>query len=230
MSATHRRSGGSHSESFALRRTEPDDVARPSCADRPFTAEELAAQPQLQLLQVDAACDLSGRAATNLASFDWNDHENFRHASDGLFGRGTSRESCVEPLEGATSIGTSKSVTKVLAALATAAWLTGCSTAKSPDHCGGNCLQAAAGQSFQAPAPDDVSTEGGGLGHFDGRARDVVPVPVVSKTVGAGGAASNQESSGTGRAVRDRSGLVDAWPEAGPPKSHLTTWTGLSKG
>jgi hypothetical protein len=224
MSATHHRSGGSRTDSFVSRRTEPDDVARPACADRPLRAEDLAAQPQLQLLQVDAASGPSGRAATNLASFERLDRNDSRRDF-----YGTSRESSIDSSGVATSIATSKSATKVLAALATAAWLTGCS-AKSPDHDGGgNCLQAAAGQSFEAPAPDDVSTEGGGLGHYDGRARDVVPVPVVNKTVGAGGAASNQESSGAGRAVRDRSGLVDAWPEAGPPKSRLTTHAGLSR-
>jgi len=91
-------------------------------------------------------------------------------------------------------------------------------------------LQAAAGPSFQAPAPDDVSTEGGGLGHYDGRARDVAPVPVVRQTAGAGGAASNQESAGAGRAVRDRRGLVDAWQEAEPSRLRLTTRAALSKG
>src|SRR5689334_23326292 len=93
MTATHHRSGGSHTANSAPRRTEPDDVARPEYDDRPCRAEDLAAQPHLPLLQVDAASGSSGRAATNLASFDWNDHEDSRHGFDGRFGRETSRGS-----------------------------------------------------------------------------------------------------------------------------------------
>jgi hypothetical protein len=131
----------------------------------------------------------------------------------------------------ATTARTSARTTAVLATLATMAWLTGCSAAKSDDE-GGVCLQAAAGQSSKAPAPDDSSTEGGGLSQTqgNGRARDVVPVPGLHETAGAGGAASNQESSGSDRAVRDRSGLVDAWPEVGPTRSHPTVRAGLSNG
>lgn len=131
----------------------------------------------------------------------------------------------------ATAARTGARTTAVLATLATMAWLTGCSAAKSAND-GGVCLQAAAGQSSKAPAPDDSSTEGGGLSQIQGhgRARDVDPVPGLQETAGAGGAASNQESSGSERAIRDRSGLVDAWPEVEPPKSHLTIRAGLSKG
>lgn len=131
----------------------------------------------------------------------------------------------------ATAARTGARTAAILATLATMMWLTGCSAAKSAND-GGACLQAAAGQSFKAPAPDDSSTEGGGLSQIQGhgRARDVVPVPGLHETVGAGGAASNQESSGSDRAVRDRSGLVDAWPEVEPPKSRLTVRAGLSKG
>lgn len=199
MSATTCRSRGSQTESFASRCNEPDDVARP-------TLDDLAAEPHLQLLQVDATPGFSGRAASS-----------FAQAGSVTDGAGA----VLEP---------SKSATKLLAALATTALLSGCA-AKS--HHQSNCLQAAAGPSFETPAPDDVSTEGGGLSHHqrdEGRARDVVPVPVVMRTVGAGGAASNQESSGTGRAVRDRRGLVDAWPEAGTKSPDLTARAGLSKG
>jgi hypothetical protein len=217
MSATNYRSRGSQTDRFASRRTEPDDVARPTFGD-------LAAEPHLQLLQVDATSGFAGRTASAfvLARSGFADGAGApSHARSFTDGAGA----VLEP---------SKSATRLLAALATTALLSGC-VAKShdPSKDPSNCLQAAAGPSFEAPAPDDVSTEGGGLsGHQrdDGRARDVVPVPVVIKTAGAGGAASNQESSGTGRAVRDRSGLVDAWPEAGRERSGLTARAGLSKG
>ncbi len=222
-SATRHRSGGSHSEEFDSRFAEPDDVARP-------TLEDLAAQPQLQLLHVTEAVGPSGRAATTLASSAWNDREETRHAVAGRFGLDPSRGASTGHSKNANQLGPSRSATRLLAALAAAAWLSGCSTASVPDRKEGNCLQAAAGQSFEAPAPDDVSTEGGGLGHFDGRARDVVPVPVVRETVGAGGAASNLESTRSGGTARDRSGLVDAWPEVGPPRTDLTTRSVLSKG
>jgi hypothetical protein len=243
MSATHLRSGGSHTEDSASRRLEPDDVARPTLALQVFepddvarptlpsretepdrfarpTLDDLAAQPQLQLLQVGAASGPSDRAATAFTMPGWD----FDRAP-------SSRGECARESERASfSLGTSKSATKILAALATTALISGCA-AKSSDQ--NPCLQAAAGQSFQAPAPGDVSTEGGGLSDHqrgDGRARDVVPVPVVSRTVGAGGAASKLKSSGTDRAVRDRRGLVDAWPEAEPSKSRLTDRAGLFKG
>jgi hypothetical protein len=216
MSATTRRSRGPQTESFASRRTEPDDVARP-------TLDDLAAQPHLQLLQVDATSGFSGRAATSFAQA----RSGFANGA-GALSLSLSRSNFAD---GAGAVlEPSKSATRILAALATTALLSGCA-AKSHDQ--GHCLQAAAGPSFEAPAPGDVSTEGGGLSHHqrgDGRARDVAPVPVVIKTAGAGGAASNLESFGTGRAVRDRSGLVDAWPEAGSKRPDLTTRAGLSKG
>jgi hypothetical protein len=128
----------------------------------------------------------------------------------------------------ATQLRASRQTAQYLATLASMAWLSGCSPAESAEF-PRVCLQAAAGQSFTAPAPGDVSTEGGGL-DFIGRARDVAPVPGSSGTAGAGGAASNQERTGTGRASRDRSGLVDAWPEVRTPPSDLTARFGLSKG
>jgi hypothetical protein len=74
--------------------------------------------------------------------------------------------------------------------------------------------------------PSMVSDEvhGSGEGARPGtrcRAEDQDFLPKTGLSTSAGGAASEPESSGTGRAERDRRGLVDAWPEVGP-SSHTS--------
>lgn len=103
-----------------------------------------------------------------------------------------------------------------LLALATVAWVAGCSarrgeTASSKDK-DQDCSQTAACTSAPTTAATDGSTEGGGPGSGD-QASDLSSMPTVGGPAATGGAASKPESSGTGRATRDRRGLVDAWPE-----------------
>jgi len=102
----------------------------------------------------------------------------------------------------------------LLAIAAAAVFMSGCNRAAAgTSNDDQDCSQAAVRLSARAAAPRDVSTEGGGLG-LTGRESDVTQEPLAGRTATAGGTASKPESTGAGRVVRDRRGLVDAWPEA----------------
>jgi hypothetical protein len=75
--------------------------------------------------------------------------------------------------------------------------------------------QSALCLSSKAQTTGECSTEGGGLG-TDDRASGTACGQSRGGDTGAGGTASKLGSSGTGKAARDRRGLVDAWPEVRP--------------
>ena len=108
-----------------------------------------------------------------------------------------------------------------VAAVATLSMLAGCtarrtdtSSKRDPEK-DPHRSQSAACLSSKAKTTGECSTEGGGLG-TDDRASGIACGQSRGGDTGAGGTASKPESTGTGKAARDRRGLADAWPEVRP--------------